>query len=250
MVPKILLVDDDPDIIKMLSRAFRKKGWDVRSASSGQEALKIIEEKWPNLIVLDIVLSGDVNSYKVLWRIRASKNGISKIPIILITGHCEKTDLVNDCQVLGSEGFFHKPFSPLKMIKRIEILLNQRQHGSRHNGSIGNMVSDERLIEIGEVKLCPSRRCLNVGKRMICLTKKEFLLARAIMRKRGRIATREQLLAAAWSKQEVAQINGNGVHLVEVHMSGLRRKLGPQKDFFCTLNGAGYRVCTERKNGH
>ena len=223
MHTKILLVDDEQDIVEFLQYNLEKEGFDVITAYDGKEALEKIIEK-PNLIVLDVMMP-NMDGYEVCSRIRAT-NGFRETPIIFLTAKSSEMDEVKGLE-LGADDFIQKPVSPKKIIARVKSNLRKVKNQSSE--------SDSR-IEIGPLKIDREKYTVLVDDESIIFPKKEFQILAHLASHPGKVFPREKILNDLW---------GTNVFVVErtidVHVRKIREKLDQHSDLIETIKGVGYR---------
>ena len=223
MHTKILLVDDEQDIVEFLQYNLEKEGFDVITAYDGKEALEKIIEK-PDLIVLDVMMP-NMDGYEVCSRIRAT-NGFRETPIIFLTAKSSEMDEVKGLE-LGADDFIQKPVSPKKIIARVKSNLRKVKNQSGE--------SDSR-IEIGPLKIDREKYTVLVDDESIIFPKKEFQILAHLASHPGKVFPREKILNDLW---------GTNVFVVErtidVHVRKIREKLDQHSDLIETIKGVGYR---------
>ncbi len=223
MQTKILLVDDEKDIVEFLQYNLEKEGFDVIAAYDGKEALEKITEQ-PDLIVLDVMMPS-MDGYEVCSRIRAT-NGFRETPIIFLTAKSSEVDEVKGLE-LGADDFIQKPVSPKKIIARVKSNLRKVKTDSGVSNS---------MIEIGPLKIDREKYTVSVDDNSIVLPKKEFEILAYLASQPGKVFPREKLLNDLW---------GTNVFVVErtidVHVRKIREKLDQHSDLIETIKGVGYR---------
>ncbi len=223
MKTKILLVDDEPDIVEFLEYNLTQEGFDVITAYDGIEALKKINEK-PDLILLDIMMP-KLDGYEVCKRIRNMK-GYEKVPVVFLTAKSGEVDEILGLE-LGANDYIQKPISPKKLVARVKSNLRKTdsEHKTKPNKiTIGPLVIDREKYVIyldGNEKIFP---------------KKEFEVLYYLANNPGKVFSREILLKDVW---------GNDVYVVDrtidVHVRKIREKLENYSDLIETVKGVGYR---------
>lgn len=230
MAKRILVVDDEPSITKLVSFNLEKAGYDVDTASDGQAALEKVQNTHPDLIVLDLMLP-KVDGLEVCKRLRQENN---HIPVIMLTAKDEELDRVLGLE-LGADDYVTKPFSPRELVARVKAVLRRsaikdalEQGGERQKPLvIGDLVIDVEGYE-----------SYVQGKRLE-LTPKEFELLVYMATHRGRVLSRDQLLNAVWNYDFVGDSR-----IVDVHVSHLRDKIEPDTRrplYIKTVRGIGYK---------
>ena len=205
---RILIVEDNADLAAGVEYNLKLEGYDVRIAGDGSSAVDIAAQWRPQLVLLDLMLPG-MDGYRVLQAIRAQGDG-AHIPVIILSARGEEADKVRGFR-LDADQYVTKPFSVLELIERIGALLRR---SSRARG-----VDSERLA-FGDVVVDTSARTVTKAGRPCTLTPKAYELLLAIIRRKGRVATRAELLREVWGY-------GNFVlsRTVDSHIAELRRKL-------------------------
>src|SRR6266481_1118773 len=180
---RVLIVDDDPDIQKLVSYNLSQAGFRVSTAATGLAALEAVHDQPPDLIILDIMLP-DLDGLEVCRKLRQQDKS-RRIPIIMLTARTEESDRVVGFE-LGADDYVMKPFSPRELVLRVK--------------SIFRRVGEDRteVLRVGKLQLFPQRRQVLSGNRAITLTAKEFELLQELMRGRGNVLTREVLMDRVW----------------------------------------------------
>jgi DNA-binding response OmpR family regulator len=222
---RLVVVDDDPEIRGLLVRLLEAEGYQVRDASTGQEALALLSTRPPDLMILDVMLDTE-DGFSILAQIRRT----SDLPVILVTARSQESDRVFGLK-LGADDYVVKPFSSAELAARIETIL--RRVRSRRPAHLSSLVFDELEID-------PDAREVRVLDTKIDLTAKEFELLLFLARSPRKVFTRGQLLAQVWDSSSEWQDENT----VTEHVRRIRRKIEPQPDnprWIVTVRGAGYR---------
>jgi len=223
MAHRILVVDDEPDILDLTSLALRQDGFEVETATTGDEALAQLRRSKPDLVVLDLMLP-DRPGTEVCRLIRGDKD-LASVPVIMLTARTDEVDRVVGFE-LGADDYVTKPFSPRELCLRIRAVLRR---------GTPSEAAPELLSQHG-LQLDLERHQCRFNEVEIGLTAKEFILLATLMRRPGRVQTRERLLEEVW---------GEGIAVthrtVDTHMKRLREKLGSAGDLIDTVRGVGYR---------
>jgi DNA-binding response OmpR family regulator len=227
MKPKILVVDDEPDVVELVGFNLKNAGFEVLSAGHGEEALAKARSHSPQLIVLDVMIPerDGLEVCKILRRDPAT----ASIPIIMLTAKAAEIDRVLGLE-LGADDYVTKPFSPRELVLRVKGILKR---GHRN---------DEKpdRIEFGEMKIDLPRHELTIKGKRVDLTATEFKLLSLLAQRRGRVQTREQLLKDVWEYDNMID-----TRTVDTHVRRLREKLGPAAKYLDTVRGVGYRFVEE-----
>jgi len=218
MPKKILLVDDEPQILEICRDYLKKSGYDVVTASDGVQGLSIARREKPDLIVLDLMLP-EMDGLDVCRAIRRE----SDVPIIMLTARVEEIDKLIGLEI-GADDYMTKPFSPRELVARVRVVLR------RVSGD-----SSAEMIRVGDVSLDRAHYEVQMEKRVVPLTSTEFEIMAVLMSQPGRIFSRSQLLNAvhgvAFESYERA---------IDSHIRNLRRKLEPDQ-LIVTVHGVGYK---------
>ena len=228
-MPKILVVDDEPDAIELIKVNLKGAGYDVLTAVDGDEALKKARALLPDLIVLDLMLP-EVDGLEVCKILRRDQR-ISATPILMLTAKAAEIDRVLGLE-LGADDYVTKPFSPRELILRIKKLLR--------NGQTPAPAAKQDEITLKELSLDIPRHQAMVKGRAIDLTATEFRLLTVLAQRRGRVQSREQLLQDVWEYDNLID-----TRTVDTHMRRLREKLGTAAKYLDTVRGVGYRFIEE-----
>ncbi len=218
---KILVVDDEPSIVNLVSAYLKPEGYEVYTASDGPSGLKAARAFKPDLIVLDIMLPG-MDGLELLSRLRRESDAY----VILLTARTEETDRIVGLSV-GADDYVTKPFSPRELTARVKAGLRRVQTGAGAG-------SDVSVLAFRHVRVDVGARQVSVDDQPVELTALEFDLLRVLAESRGRVLTREQLLEKVWGGAYFGEMR-----VVDVHLGHVRRKIGDQ--FIVTVRGVGYR---------
>jgi len=221
--PKILVVDDEPDALELIEFNLKAGGYDVVTAADGAEAVKKARAVAPDLILLDLMLP-EIDGLEVCKILRRDAN-TAATPIIMLTAKAAEIDRVLGLE-LGADDYVTKPFSPRELSLRIKNLLRR---------TITDEVSNDQY-HIGELFLDIPRHLATVGGKKIELTATEFKLLTVLAQRRGRVQSREKLLADVWQYDNLID-----TRTVDTHMRRLREKLGKAARYLDTVRGVGYR---------
>jgi two-component system alkaline phosphatase synthesis response regulator PhoP len=224
MKTKILLVDDEPDIVEFLKYNLIQEGFDVITAFDGLKALELLPEK-PDLIILDIMMP-KLDGYEVCKQVRL-KHGFEKTPIIFLTAKSGEVNEILGLE-LGANDYIQKPISPKKLIARVKANLRNL-----------NILEDKKMppiVKIGPLKIDREKYVVYVGQTEKIFPRKEFEVLYYLANNAGRVVSREKLLQDVW---------GNDVYVVDrtvdVHIRKIREKLEKYSELIETVKGVGYR---------
>lgn len=221
---KILIVDDEEDIVELVSYNLAREGFTTISANSGEEALKQVKNEPPDLIILDLMLPG-VDGLEVARRLKGDSN-FRNIPIVMLTAKGEEADVVTGLE-LGADDYIIKPFSPKIMIARIKTVL-RRQNEPEH--------SDDVPIRLDNLSIHLGRRNVEVNGQPVDLTFTEFQILSLLAKRPGWVFTRTQIVDAVRGDDYPVTDRS-----VDVQIVGLRKKLGEYGTYIQTVRGVGYR---------
>ncbi|HVP31135.1 MAG TPA: response regulator [Myxococcota bacterium] len=223
MGTRILVVDDEPDLLELVRFNLTQAGFAVDTATAGREALEKIRRSPPDLVVLDLMLP-DLSGNDIARQIR-SDPPLAELPILMLTAKSEEVDRVVGFE-LGADDYVTKPFSPRELILRVKAVLRRRSAAP----------SAAPGLEHGALRLDPDRhRCFVKGGE-VELTAKEFKLLTTLMSRPGRVLTRERLLDEVWGSEITVTSR-----TIDTHLKRLREKLGVAGDLIETVRGVGYR---------
>lgn len=219
---KILIIEDDRDIVEMLDYNLKEEGYETVSAFNGEQGIELAQKERPDLIILDIMLP-IMDGFEVCRTIR-NNDGMAHIPIIILSAKSRETDKVVGLE-LGADDYVTKPFSPRELIARMRAILRRRR--AEHVGD---------KIKRGQITIDSTRHKVTVGGKEIVLTLTEFKLLEFMARRPGAVFSRARILDAVAGQDTIACDR-----TVDAHIKSLRHKLGRAKDYIETIRGAGYR---------
>lgn len=224
----ILIIDDEPDILKLLKLRFEKQGYRVLTAKTAQEGLKTAAFKLPSAIVLDLMLP-DMDGFDVCRKLKGdSKTAL--IPILMLTAKASNTDEAVGLE-LGADDYVTKPFDFAVLHSRVKNLLKRQENPLPNPHGDGSSV-----LRRGKLTVDPVRHKVFVEGKEIALTMIEFRILHFFMKNPGRLFTRDEVLNGAWKEPVV--INDRAV---DVHINGIRMKLKSAARYIETVRGEGYR---------
>ena len=227
MNDRILVVDDDPEIVRLLRGYLEKDGYIVLTAHDGQTAFQTLRRERPDLLLLDLMLP-DRDGWEVTRLIRTDKN-LATTPIIMITARIEDTDKILGLE-LGADDYITKPFNPREVVARVRALLRRSQMGEAPNP----------ILTVGVVQLDVGRRLAFVADEAVELTPTEFNLLRLFLENPGYAFTRDELIERGLG-YAYAGMN----RTLDSHIKNLRRKIEPDAKnptYIQTVYGVGYRL--------
>ncbi len=223
----ILIVDDEPDIVELLSYNLKQAGYGVSVALNGRQALERVSKEVPDLILLDVMLPG-LSGTEVASRIR-SNPATANLPIVMLTAKGDEVDQIVGLTV-GADDYIAKPFSIKVVLARLEAVFRR---SARSN-------SDQRQISMSGVMMNLETHETLVDGQAAALTLTEFRLLSSLIQANGRVLSRTALMSRAM---------GPGVTVtdrtIDVHITAIRKKLGPHAGIIKTVRGVGYRATPE-----
>lgn len=226
---RILIIEDNPDLAFGLRATLEIEGYEVQVAPDGRKGLDLVQAVHPDLIILDLMLPG-MNGYQVLRTLRGDQN---ETPVLILTARGEEADKVLGFR-LGADDYVTKPFGRLELSARVGALL-RRASGVRQPPA-------QEVERFGDVEVYPASRTVLRDGEAVALTPKEFDLLLALIRRRGAVASRHELLREVWDHHAVVM-----TRTVDIHIAELRRKLevdSSNPKHILTVWKAGYRLAT------
>ena len=217
---KILVVDDEPSIINLVTAYLRAEGYDYYTASDGPSGLKAARAFRPDLIILDIMLPG-MDGIELLTHLRRESDAY----VIMLTAKSEEVDKIVGLSV-GADDYLTKPFSPRELIARVKAALRRMQQGDSKRAALP--------LTYPHIRIDPGSRQVWVNDAEITLTAMEFDLLFALASQPGMVLNREQLLERIWGTEYYGDLR-----VVDVHVGHLREKIG--ESFITTIRSVGYR---------
>lgn len=221
---RILVVDDEPDIVALVVYHLAKAKYKVSSATSGSDALALAKRERPALVVLDLMLPG-MSGFDVLEQLRADANTAS-IAVLMLTARKDEPDRIRGLE-LGADDYLTKPFSPQELVLRVGAILRRVS---------ANAAGSDQL-RVGPIVIDRSAHRVTVEGQEVELTPTEFKLLLTLAERRGRVQARSLLLETVWEAAPDIQ-----TRTVDMHVQRLRTKLHPAGDLIETVRGFGYRL--------
>jgi two-component system phosphate regulon response regulator PhoB len=222
---RILVVDDEPDIVALVAYHLVKAGYRVSTASNGSDALIAARQERPALIVLDLMLPG-ASGYEVLEQLR-SQPATRDVAVLMLTARREEQDRVRGLS-LGADDYLTKPFSPQELVLRVGAILRRMSAGG---------VGPSDIVTIGPITIDRAEHRVSVDDEPVDLTPTEYKLLMLLAERRGRVQSRAHLLETVWDAAPDIQ-----TRTVDMHVQRLRTKLGAAGDLVETVRGFGYRL--------
>lgn len=221
---KILVVEDEKNIARVVTYNLEREGYQVDVATDGEQALEQIRRAPPDLVLLDLMLP-TVDGLEICRRLRADAK-TAHLPIIMVTAKTQEADRVVGLE-LGADDYLPKPFSPRELVARVKAVLRRTARAEL-----------PAVWRCGPLEVDWERRLVKLKQKPVTLTPKEFELLKALVEANGRVLSRERLLEQVWGYARAAEIQSR---TVDLHVSQLRPKLGPEGRRVLTVTGAGYR---------
>jgi two-component system alkaline phosphatase synthesis response regulator PhoP len=223
---RILVVDDEKDLVDLISYNLQRNGFDILAAYNGNDAMEIAQREQPDLIILDLMLPG-TDGTEVARRLK-SDSRTAQIPIIMLTAKSEETDVVVGL-TLGADDYVTKPFSVKILLARLNTVL-RRAESQQPTENMG-------LLKAGPLTIDTSKHEVTVNGELANLTLTEFKLLSALVNARGRVLSRDQLMDKAMGTDVFVTDRA-----IDVHVTAIRKKLGEASWLIHTVRGVGYRL--------
>ncbi len=221
---KIFVVEDEEDILELLGYNLKREGYSVTTATDGDDALRAIPRKMPDLVLLDLMLPG-TDGLEVCRQLKKNLE-TDAIPIIMVTAKGEESDIVTGLE-LGADDYITKPFSIKILIARIRSVLRRRKDKIKQTNT---------LLKIKDIIIDLERREVRIKGKVVEMTFTEFTLLHYLASRPGRVMTRDQIIDAVRGEDYAVTDRA-----VDVQIVGLRKKLGKCSDCIQTIRGVGYR---------
>ncbi|MFN3476448.1 MAG: response regulator [Candidatus Methylomirabilales bacterium] len=228
MSAKVLVVEDEQDIVELVRYHLEREGFRVVAAADGSGALRAMAEEKPDLVILDLMLPG-VDGLEVCRRLRRDPSTV-RLPILMLTAKGEEVDKVVGLE-LGADDYVTKPFSPREVVARVKALLRRSTEPEV-----------KEVFRFGSLEVDVGRHTVAIQGEAVALTSKEFELLRALITAKGRVLSRDFLLDRVWGYERAMEVESR---TVDVHIRRLRQKLGPEGRRILTVKNVGYRFEAE-----
>jgi two-component system phosphate regulon response regulator PhoB len=220
----ILVIEDERDLVELISFNLEKEGYRVITATEGSMGLETARNSLPDLILLDLMLPGITGTE--ICKILKKNEKTFRIPIIMLTAKGEEIDRVVGFEV-GADDYVVKPFSNRELMLRIKAVLRRGEHDK----------TPEKIIRVGQLSIDTSRHRVTCGDEEIVLTTTEYKLLINLAERLGRVQSRDVLLKNVWGYNYIGD-----TRTVDTHITRLRTKLGQAGDFIKTVRGFGYKM--------
>lgn len=231
----ILTADDDPQLLRLVSRNLELEDYTVLTASDGQQALELIERHMPDLVLLDVMMP-KMDGFSVCRRVRE----FSAVPIIIVTARGNDQDKVRGLDY-GADDYLTKPFSVDELLARVRAVLRRSQLASSEPNQLMRTTTT-----IGELTIDYRQHLVAVGGKEISLTPTEYRLLAYLAQNVGRIVTQDLLLEHVWGEEYIGES-----HMLQVNINRLRRKIEPDPThprYLMTKVGIGYLLASQPEN--
>jgi two-component system phosphate regulon response regulator PhoB len=221
---KILVADDEPDVLGLVALNLQRAGYDVLKAGDGEQALRLAREQMPSLLVLDVMMPG-LNGLDVLKQLKQNAK-TARIPILMLTARADEVDRIVGLE-LGADDYVTKPFSPREIVLRVQSVLRR----------VEAPAETVEMLEVGAIRVDRVRHEVFIAGVREEFTATEFKLLSVLMERCGRLQSREVLLNDVWGYESVID-----TRTVDTHIRRLRDKLGVAAEMIDTVRGFGYRM--------
>lgn len=226
---KILVVDDEPDIVDLISRQLHKEGYRILAGADADDALRLARLERPDLIILDLMLPG-MDGLSVCRYLKEDVR-TRTIPIIMLTAKAEANDRIVGLE-MGADDYVTKPFNLKELVARVKSVLRRAQRPD----------TEPEIVTIGSLSVDVARRTVLVGKKNVSLTAKEFDLLTLLIKSGGRVLSKADLLDRLWDINTTSPVMTRSL---DVHIARLRKKLKAVGSWITTVRNVGYRFNTD-----
>ncbi len=222
----VAVIDDEPDILELVSLHLRNNHFKVREFSEGSSFIRYLDTESPDLVVLDLMLP-DANGFEICKYMKR-KRTLSHIPIVMLTAKSEEADTILGLE-LGADDYVRKPFSPNELIARIKTVLRRTE--SRRESEI------PQKIRVGNVTIDTDKHEVAVDGNKVQLTTAEFRILQLLASEKGRVFSRERILDHLWGNEKIVVDR-----TIDVHIRHLRSKIGSASKLIRNVHGVGYKL--------
>lgn len=221
----VAIVDDEPDIVELVSIHLKKSGYKTAEFENGQEFLEYLKNNTIDLVILDLMLP-DSDGFEICKYIK-SESEFSNIPVIMLTARSDETEKILGLE-LGADDYVTKPFSPRELVARVKAVLRRNEKSTEDVNKI--YIGNSLIIDLNKYEV-------RIADKKIELTSSEFRILNLISTKKGWVYSREQIL-------NYLGVSGKGVldRTVDVHIKNLREKLGEYGQYIKNIRGVGYKL--------
>ncbi len=222
---RIIIVDDEPDILELTSLHLNKAGFEAKSFQDGESFFNYIKRNIPDLIILDLMLP-DADGLEICKYLK-KQDKFSSIPIIMLTAKADETDKIIGLE-LGADDYVTKPFSPKELVARAKAVLRRKEP-----------VQELEKIEIGNILTLDLKKYeAFVEREKIKLTPTEFRILKILSERKGWVFSRDKILEHLWGEERKTVLD----RTIDVHIKNLREKLGKAGKFIKNIRGVGYKL--------
>jgi DNA-binding response OmpR family regulator len=235
---RILIIEDESDILSMVSLRLKSHGYEVCGAETGTIGLRLISDWVPDLVLLDLVLP-ELGGLDVLRCVRSDER-FARIPILIVSALGEESDVVVGLE-LGADDYLSKPFSMSVLVAHVNALLRRTKTADTENNQNTLNLKNEKKpksIILGALSVDTESYQVFIANKQIILTATEYRLLVTLLNAKGRVLTRNQLIDAAIGNSAIVIDR-----TIDVHLASLRNKLGKMREIIETVRGVGYRIC-------
>ncbi len=222
----VAVVDDEPDILELVSLHLTNNHFRVQEFSDGSSFMKYLNSETPDLVVLDLMLP-DADGFEICKYMKRKKN-LSHIPVIMLTAKSEEADTIHGLE-LGADDYVRKPFSPNELIARIKTVL-RRSESRWESEPLGKLIVENITIDIDKHEVL-------VDGKKVELTSAEFRILHLLASEKGRVFSRNRILDHLWGNEKTVV-----ERTIDVHIRHLRSKLGPASKLIRNIHGVGYKL--------
>src|SRR5437899_12775806 len=220
---RILIIEDERDVVDLLTISLRKAGYTISTATDGAAGLQKARSEKPAFVILDLMLPRMPGLE--ICKILKSDPATRQIPIMMLTAKAEEIDRIVGLE-FGADDYVTKPFSPREVVLRIRAIMRR-----------GEAKQDDERLTAGPITVDPARYEVSVNSKRVNLTSLEFKLLRTLIQRRGRVQSRDRLLNDVWGYESVID-----TRTVDTHVRRLRKKLGKAANVIESVRGFGYRL--------
>lgn len=225
-MPKVLVVDDEPNIIELVKLYLEREGYQVEGVANGHDALSRLSSTSPDLVVLDLMLP-DIDGFEVCRQIRTKGD----VPILMLTARKEDIDKIVGLE-LGADDYLTKPFNPRELVARVKAILRRYRTGLKPSDT----------IEVGNLRIDLSRHEVTIDGQPLKLRTREFALLVTLAQNLGIVLSREKLLELVWGFDYYGE-----TRTVDVHVNHLRDRIAGSGARIETVRGTGYKMTTTER---
>lgn len=225
----VYIVEDDESIRTMVVYALNGNGYEAVGFPESRSFFKALDEKMPDMVLLDIMLPGE-DGLTILKRLRSAPM-TQKLPVIMLTAKSAEIDKVRGLD-MGADDYVTKPFGIMELLSRVRALARRSVNADR-----GDTQQDDHMLEYQNICVDEVSHVVKVGDEEVVLTRKEFKLLCDLLHNQGRVLTRDQIMEQVWGFDY-----GGATRTVDIHINTLRKKLGDDGSIIQTVRGVGYKI--------